>query len=134
MDQDNSRASAIRLTDIPMRVTDDSFLRAKTGKMRDSHQAGYRELSRAAEHIARPKALFLPASPHIHKAGTPSVEILGHIVQSPVVHANLRGLNRVFVFVITCGQELREWKESLASPLDRFFADLICEHALQTSL
>ncbi len=118
----------IVIDQIPVNFKNAAFLNAGPKQLGDSHRAELLEHVRIAKAIARPKALYLSASILLPRAQT--VEVLGHSIENPILYANLQRLNRVFVFIITCGVELAEWKNSLSSAVDRFFADLVSEHAL----
>jgi hypothetical protein len=113
---------------IPVDFGDGAFLHAKARKLGEKQKKELLGHLRLAETIARPKAMYLPAP--VRLAGANTVDILGHEIDNPVMADHLRGLHRVFVYVATCGQELAEWKASLDSAVDRFFADLISESAL----
>ena len=87
-----------------------------------------RELARAAESIARPKALYRPAD--VQSRGDDFVIIEGVTFKSRVLRVNLDPVHRVFPYVATCGTELEEWSRSLGGMLESFWADGIKRLAL----
>jgi len=119
---------AVVIDRIPVDFRDGEFLHRKAKKLNDARMQELRAHVKEAESIARPKAIYLPVPIRLPHAGT--VEIMGIEIKSPVLYDNLKDLNRVFVYIATCGAELAEWKASLTSAVERFFADLICESAL----
>ena len=129
MSQETIAAQEAHVLDqIPVNFGDGEFLHAKAKKLGEKQMKELQGHLRLAETIARPKAMYVPVP--VRLAGADSVDILGHEIKSPIMADNLRGLHRAFVYLTTCGREMAEWKASLESAVDRFFADLISESAL----
>ena len=79
------------------------------------------DLAAEASRIARPKALYGLAV--IEEHGEDFLIIENRRFESRVLAVNVNELNRVFPFVVTCGQELVEWTDGLSDMLLKYYAD-----------
>lgn len=89
------------------------------------------EVERLAEEarlIARPRVIYKLA--FVETKEDEAVVIGGIRFASRVLRVNLEGLNRVFAYVCTSGQELESWAEGQADILMRFWADAINQAVL----
>jgi len=89
-------------------------------------------LARAAQAVARPRALYRPA--YIDGRGDDFTWINGVKMTSRILAVNLKDAGRVFPFIATCGSELEAWAAAIADPLAHFWADALMEAALYAAL
>ncbi|MBE6935848.1 MAG: vitamin B12 dependent methionine synthase [Ruminococcaceae bacterium] len=82
-----------------------------------------RELIRAAEAVAAPKAVFCLAA--VEAQDDAGVVIEGQRFDCALMAKNFRRLHRVFPYVCTCGTEVEQWSRSLSDPLQEYWADRI---------
>lgn len=85
-----------------------------------------------AEVIAKPKAIYTITS--IEKKDQHVVYLNDVKFNSQLLCINLRGLNRTFPYIVTCGVELDHWKNSIKDTITHFFADHITGLALKVAL
>jgi hypothetical protein len=78
--------------------------------------------------IGRPKAWARPA--FIDSRGEDCLVLAGVELTSRVLSVNLASVQRAFPFVTTCGLELAEWAGRKTDMLERYWADALCEAAL----
>ncbi len=88
-------------------------------------------LLQAAQAVARPKAMYKVA--YVESRGDDYVIVDGMRLNSRILRVNLDQVHRVFPFVVTCGAELEAWSETIADPLQRYWADTIKELALSAA-
>lgn len=81
--------------------------------------------------IGRPKALYFPA--YVESRGDNLVIIDGVRFDSRILSKNLENIYRVFPFLVTCGTELHEWSASINDMVEHYWADVICEMALDSA-
>jgi hypothetical protein len=74
-----------------------------------------------AARTARPKALYGLAA--IKEHGEDFIIVENRRFESRVLAVNVNELNRVFPFVVTCGQELVEWADGISDMLIKYYAD-----------
>lgn len=101
-------------------------LRIKPGSSREQEFAEFLEQALA---IARPKVIYKVA--FIEEKGTSHILVDGTRLDSRVLRVNLDVVHRVFPYVVTCGQELETWQETIDDFLHRFWVDAIKESALE---
>lgn len=101
-------------------------LRVREGS---EHAASLKEFALQAKEVARPKAAFKMC--FIESKGDKEVVVDGVRLKSRVLRVNLENVNRVFVTVATCGQEMESWSRSVEGTLERYWADTLCEMALR---
>ena len=82
--------------------------------------------------IAAPVALYKPA--YIESVEEDCVMIDGATFKSRVLRVNLEKVHRVFAYVATCGNELREWALSFDDMMYQYWADAINEMALGVAI
>ena len=78
-------------------------------------------LAAEAARTARPKALYGLAA--IKEHGEDFIIVENRRFESRVLAVNVNELNRVFPFVVTCGQELVEWADGISDMLFKYYAD-----------
>ncbi len=81
------------------------------------------------ENLGKPKAMYGMA--YIDARGDDWVAAEGIRFSSRILSVNVREAYRLFPYVATCGTELDEWAKSLQDPLEKFWADTLCEIALR---
>lgn len=91
-----------------------------------------RPLLEEALGVARPRGIYRVCQ--MESAGEDSVVIEGRTFRSRVLAVNLRGVYRVFPFVVTCGSELEGWARLEREPLERAFAQAAGLAILESSL
>ena len=89
-------------------------------------------LMEKAQAIGRPKAFYKVA--FIESRGDDQIIIDGVMLTSRVLRVNLEKAHRVFPFVATCGSELEEWSKPIDDLLEKHWAEVIKEMAVQTAL
>lgn len=82
----------------------------------------------AAGQVARPKALYRPV--YVDARSGDGVVLDGVALSSRVLRINLDPVHRAFAHVCTCGAELDAWAVAFTDPLERYWADAICQAAL----
>lgn len=90
------------------------------------------EMIEQAEKIGRPKVLYTLAS--IDSKPEDGVVLNGIKLSSHIMRVNFADINRVFPYVLTCGEELVEWAAGLEDMLEQYWADIIMEQALAAAL
>lgn len=85
------------------------------------------ELAAEAEKIAKPKGLYRLS--YIEDRGEDSITIKGERFISKVLRVNVDKLQRVFLFLATCGKELEEWAKEYDDMLDTYIVDIIMQIA-----
>ena len=103
-------------------------LRIRPGSSREQEFDGFLEQALA---IARPKVIYKVA--FIEEKGTSHVVVDSTRLDSRVLRVNLDQVHRVFPYVVTCGQELETWQETIDDFLHRFWVDAIKESALEAA-
>jgi hypothetical protein len=102
-------------------------LRPESGMMQDLTR-----LVNEAHAVARPKAVYRLA--FVEETGTDHVVIDGLRFSSRVLRVNLQDVQRVFLYVATCGVELGQWYGAQENLLYKFWAETIAELALRVAL
>ena len=120
--------SPVVLDNIPFRPELDGLLRRLHVSEGAGDAARVAELAAQAEAVGRPKALCKVA--YVESKDDDSVVIGGIRFTSRVLRVNLDAVHRVFAFVATCGMELETWSQSIADPLEQYWADAIRAAAL----
>jgi hypothetical protein len=82
-----------------------------------------------AEGVARPKVIYKVA--FIEEKGPEHVIIDGVQFKSRIMRVNLDKVQRVFPYIVTCGNELEAWQEGTEDVVQRFWIDAIKEQALE---
>jgi hypothetical protein len=91
-----------------------------------------RQMANEAQALAKPKVIYRVAL--VEANGDRTLSIDKAEFNSRVLRVNLEKAHRVFPFVATCGRELKEWADTHADMLQRFWADAIMEQALFTAI
>jgi hypothetical protein len=84
-----------------------------------------------ARQIGHPKAMYAVAG--IEEKFEDSVVIEGIKMNSRVMAINLKGVHRVFPYLVTSGRELFDWKMGFEDMLESYYADEINQMALRTA-
>jgi len=130
--QEQTRAECAILDNIRFKIGAGALarrlrLRPESGMMQDLSR-----LVDEAQAIARPKGLYRLA--FIEGKGADHVVIDGLRFSSRVLRVNLQEVQRVFVYVATCGVELAQWYGAQEGLLYQFWAETIAELALRVAL
>lgn len=106
---------------------------ASSLRVRESsaHYQQLQQIAQQAQAIARPKACCQLS--FIDAAGEDWVSLDGTRFSSRILRVNLKGVHRVFPYIVTCGVELEEWSNTLDDFLLRFWADHLKEMALRAA-
>jgi hypothetical protein len=96
-------------------------------------EADLRPLIDEAAASARPKVHYKVAAID-DKSAPDQIVVEGVRLSSRVLRVNLEEARRVFVYVATCGTELDAWAASKTDFLERYWADAICEAALNAAM
>lgn len=123
---------AVILDGIPF-VVDDETLLKRLRLTRDSEYADrVLALARQAEAVARPKALFRPA--YIEAKGEDYIVADGIKLTSKLWIANTGATQRIFPYLVTCGQEIAHWAGGFDDVLDEYTADVLQDMARKAAL
>ena len=115
----------ITLTDMDLDLTPE-FLLDKINFNRGGKEAEMiQQMAEEAVEVASPKGLYTIA--YIENKSEDRVDIEGVTFTSRVLRVNLADAQRVFPFVVTCGQELAEWALKYEDILENYLADNIME-------
>lgn len=111
------------LRDIPFEI-DAEKTADKLKIAKDSQDyAVLKDMLAEAKKTGSPKAVYRVSYPE-QRTGD-SVVIEGITLKSRVLSVNLKNVHRVFLYVVTCGQELDAWSKTYTDPLLAYFADHI---------
>jgi hypothetical protein len=118
---------------IPLELDAEDVLRsAHLGDAGDDIGAQVRELVAAARHLACPKAVIEVG--YVENRSEGAVDIGGIRFTSRILRANLQDVERVFVYVATCGRELDEVPVPAGDFLLDYCRDLIKGQALAAAM
>jgi hypothetical protein len=120
------------LDTIPFKVDLDNLVNRLRVKKRPSYIKDVERLYDTAQTIGRPKAYYRPAT--VNAKGDDYVIVDGERFTSRILRTNLEQVDRVFVYVVTSGQEMEAWTTSLDDLLLRFWAETINEMTLRTAV
>jgi hypothetical protein len=115
--------SAVILNDIPFDPAVEAIQHVLETKLGRRSESAFRELIEEAKPFARPKAMFKEA--YIDEKGEDYVLFGEQRFQSRILRVNLGDAHRVFVYVVTCGRELEEWKANKEDTLEQYYADAV---------
>jgi len=122
---------AIVLDDIPFALDiADLQRRLHLASNSDSAQE-FRELAHAAQHLARPKALFREC--YVEHRGADSVTLGTVTFTSPALRVHLDQVERVFPYVATCGREIDNLVVPAGDFLRQYWLDAIKAALLECS-
>ena len=120
------------LDQIPFALDVDALLKSLRIPAEGDRAREVRRLARAAQKIARPKAVYDVC--FIEKKGDDRVEFGGATFTSRVLRVNLDGAGRVFPFVATCGRELAGYAASLDDMVLSYAFDALMIRALGAAI
>jgi len=92
--------------------------------VQEDFEEEFEEIYQACMKIAKPKYCFCEAEVSVEPDCT---RIGGHAFDSRILRINMRGLNRAYPSVCTCGRELYELSKSCDDVLEQFWVDGISE-------
>ena len=99
--------------------------------VRPSYVDKFEALVEQATAIARPKAVYKKAV--LEASGDSSVVIEGVELNSRVLRVNLREVSDFFPAVVTCGEELAAWANSIDDMVLNFWANALSEKAMRSA-
>ncbi|BAE85433.1 hypothetical protein DSY3644 [Desulfitobacterium hafniense Y51] len=99
--------------------------------VRPSYVNKFEALVEQATAIARPKAVYKKAV--LEASGDSSVVIEGVKLNSRVLRVNLREVSDFFPAVVTCGEELAAWANSIDDMVLNFWANALSEKAMRSA-
>ncbi len=111
------------LDQIPFEPTPEQIQHVVETKVGKSSADAIERMVEEVKPIAKPRAMYRMVS--CEPKGEESVALGGTLFESRVLRVNLEGIHRVFAFVVTCGQELQVWKDSIDGMLEEYYADVI---------
>jgi hypothetical protein len=121
------------LDHIPFQLDVDSLAQSMRIKPGSSSHKNITQLCATAQSIGQPKAYYRMA--FVETKGDDHVVVEGVRLSSRILRVNLEQAHRVFVYVVTCGQELEAWTNSFQSDfLLKFWADAISEAVLRQAM
>ena len=117
---------------IPFQLNKDQLIKKLHIDASSEDGVRLKEMIEQAEKIGRPKVLYTLAS--IDSKPEDGVVLNGIKLSSHIMRVNFADINRVFPYVLTCGEELVEWAAGLEDMLEQYWADIIMEQALAAAL
>jgi hypothetical protein len=120
------------LTDIPFELDFDSLSKYLRIGPDTEDAREFTDLLDKARAVARPKALYKVS--YVEARGDDTVTIDGVTFTSPALRTNLDGVERVFPYVATCGQEIDLLDPPAEDLIKRFRLDTINETLLRFSI
>ncbi len=85
-----------------------------------------------ARNVARPRVFYTIR--RVQSRGADYIVIDDIVLKSRVLRVNTEGINRVFPFVATCGEEMAKWADSHTDMLSRYYADELKMEALRAAM
>ena len=102
-------SNTIVLEDIEFQLDSERFIESMRIRPGTEECSRLQTMVDEARELARPRALFRPA--YITARGDHRIRIDDIEFQSRVLAVNLEKVDRVFLFIATCGPELSAWAE-----------------------
>jgi hypothetical protein len=123
----------IVLDNIPFQLDVESLATSMRARPGTSSYKNLMQLAATAQAIGKPKAYYRMA--FVEAKGDNHVIVDGVRLSSRILRVNLEQAHRVFVYVITSGQELEAWATSFTGDLlQRFWADALAEAVLRRAV
>lgn len=122
----------IILNTIPYRTDLPALMKALRLKPGSAYARQLEDMTKEAQSIARPKALFKLS--FIDSHGEDCVVLDGIKFTSRVLSRNLQHTQRAIAYLVTCGLELDEWGRSFDDMLPRYWAEKLMENALYQAI
>jgi len=116
------------LSDIPFELDTRALFARLRLDPEDDYSKELLEVARAAEKLARPKAIYLEA--FVEGRGEETVTVNGVTFTSRVLRANLSEVERVFPYIATCGPEMDRTPLPEGDVMAEFCRDTVKEMAL----
>lgn len=117
------------LDQIPFDPAEESVQHVLDTKLGRRSEADFLALIEKAKAFAKPRAMYREA--YIEEKGKDYVVLGGQTFKSRVLRVNLEDTHRVFVYVVTCGPEMEEWKKNIPDTLEQYYADAVNGLALE---
>lgn len=113
------------LDNIKEEVRDEEIFQKLKIDANDEYASDILDLAKKAEAVAKPKAIYGAAC--IDEKDENHVIIEGICFTSRLLSNNLKEVQRVFTYVATCGEEVYSWAKSILDPIERYWAEALCE-------
>ena len=113
------------LDNIKEEVRDEEIFQKLKIDANDEYASDILDLAKKAEAVAKPKAIYGAAC--IDEKDENHVIIEGICFTSRLLSNNLKEVQRVFPYVATCGEEVYSWAKSILDPIERYWAEALCE-------
>jgi hypothetical protein len=120
------------LDQIPFQIDLDKITKTLNNRQLSVHAAKIEKLAQAALPLGHPKAIYSVET--IRAKGQNFIDLGRGVFTSRVLRVNVENTDRVFVGIVTCGQELHDWVRSINDPLLHYWADAIAEVALRSAI
>jgi hypothetical protein len=111
------------IKDIPFKLDTPALLQRVHIRPGSEDAQDFEKLLHLTRQIGKPKALYTEVYVDLH--GEDSVALNGVIFTSPMLHDNLKNVDRVFPFIATCGQEMDQVDLPETNILTQFWWDVI---------
>ncbi len=122
---------AITLNHIPCALPYERIARKMRVREGTQQEDQLRELVDQARAIARPRAMYTIVT--VDEKDETGVVLGGIRMESRVMRVNLDEIHRVFPFIVTCGQELYQWKMKQEDLILSYYADEINQMAMRAA-
>lgn len=120
------------LSNIPFDIDADKAAEGLKISKNSEDYSSLKEMIAAAKIAGSPKAVYRISYPEQRTEETVIIE--GITLKSRVLSVNLENVHRVFLYVVTCGQEIELWSKAYTDPLLAYFADYIKVSALNEGM
>ena len=84
-----------------------------------------------AKDIVKPKGIYKVC--YIDEKGDDFIIVDGVRFTSQILRGNVEDVNKIFVFLVTCGEEIAAWASTKTDLLDDFISDAIQEYACRVA-
>jgi len=122
---------AITLDQIPCALPYEKIAREMRVREGTQQEDQLRELVDQARAIAHPRAMYTIVT--VDEKDETGVVLDGIRMESRVMRVNLDEIHRVFPFIVTCGQELYQWKMKQEDLILSYYADEINQMAMRAA-
>jgi hypothetical protein len=113
--------------DIEFKVNYEELYKRLKIRKRERFADKINSLVEESRDIVKPKGIYKVA--YIDEKGEDFIIVDGVKLSSKILRKNVDKVNKVFVFLVTCGEEVADWASNKTDLLDDFIADAIQEYA-----
>lgn len=119
----------VLLDNIQALISNEEIFKKLRMDANDEYASEVLELAERAKNTAKPKAIYGTA--YIDDRGEDWVVFDGIRFTSRLLSNKLKGVHKAFPYIATCGHEIFDWAKSLLDPIERYWAEALCEIYLQ---